>query len=215
MADEPTSRKLQEKQQRRAAEEERRRIQQRAGRKRNLITALIALAVVAIVVVAVFWERGSDGGSGGNVGVGPKAAGCTAIEEHEEEGAEHVDVEPQYATNPPTSGNHLATPSNPGFFEDPVRPGALVHNMEHGQIIFWYDPNAPDDVIEQIEQVVDQEFAATLAVPWDDIDGSFNFVMTAWTASQSCVKVSQEVVDDFRERFQGRGPEQIPGIDPV
>ena len=207
MADEPTSKKLLEKQQRRAAEEERRREQQKAARKRNLVTLLIAVLIGAIVVVLVMQNRDSKDVAA--QGVDEKQAGCTEIEEHEEEGAEHVEVEPAYGTNPPTSGDHLQTPAQAGFFTEPVRTGAVVHNMEHGQIIFWYDPDAPEKTIDLVEAVVEQEPVATLGVPWEDPEGSYTFAMTAWGASQMCREVSQEVVDKFRERFQGRGPENV------
>lgn len=212
MADEtPTSKKLLEKQQRRAAEEERRREQQKAARKRNLVTLVIALVVIVLVATLVIQNRDESGGNLPSVGRGE--AGCTEIEEHDIEGQEHVDVTPQYQTNPPTSGNHLQTPASPGFFDEAVDPGAVVHNMEHGQIIFWYDPEAPPDVIDAIEAAVDQQFDASLAIPWDEIESPYNFAMTAWGASQHCREVSQSVVDAFREEYQGRGPEVIPGID--
>lgn len=207
MADEtPTSKKLLEKQQRRAAEEERRREQQRAARKRNLVTLVIAVIVLGVVVTLVLQNRK---GGGTVPSISQEKAGCDQIETHEIEGQEHVDVTPEYGTNPPTSGNHLATPGSPGFFEDPVDPGALVHNMEHGQIVFWYDPEAPQDVVDSLEEVVDQEFEASIAVPWDDLDPKYNFVMTAWGASQGCGEVSQDVVNNFREEYQGRGPEPV------
>ncbi|MDQ3982167.1 MAG: DUF3105 domain-containing protein [Actinomycetota bacterium] len=208
MADEQqTSKKLLEKQQRRAAEEERRRAQQMAARKRNLVTLAIALLIGAVVVVLVMQSR--DGDDVIAEGVGPGKAGCTEIEEHEDEGQDHVEVEPEYGTNPPTSGAHLQTPASAGFYDEPVRAGALVHNMEHGQIVFWYDPGAPPDTIAAIEDVVDQEPQATIAVPWEDLEGSSDFAMTAWGASQHCRQVSQAVVDAFREKYQGRGPENV------
>ncbi len=208
MADEtPTSKKLLEKQQRRAAEEQRRREQQRAARKRNLVSLVIAVVVLGVVVTLVLQNR--EGGGGSVPSTSAANAGCDPIETPEIEGQEHVDVTPQYGTNPPTSGNHLATPAAPGFFDEPVDPGALVHNMEHGQIIFWYDPDAPQDVIDGLEAVVDQEFEASIAVPWDEIESPHNFVMTAWGASQGCRDVSQKVVDNFREEYQGRGPEPV------
>lgn len=208
MADEQQmSKKLLEKQQRRQAEEERRREQQRAARKRNLVTLAISLIVLTLVVVLVVQNREGDDAIAQSVG--EDQAGCTEIEEHEIEGADHVEVEPQYGTNPPTSGNHLGTPAAAGFYEEEVRTGALVHSMEHGQIIFWYDPDAPAATIEAIEDLVDQEPQASIAVPWDQLEGSHNFAMTAWGASQACRAVSQPVVDQFREQFQGRGPENV------
>lgn len=207
MADQtPTSKKLLEKQQRRAAEEERRREQQKAARKRNMITLLIAVVVLGVVVALVLQNRTDDTEL---ATVGRGKAGCGEIETHEIEGQEHVEVTPEYGTNPPTSGNHLQTPASPGFFDEPVDPGALVHNMEHGQIVFWYDPEAPQETIDAIEAVVDQEFEATVAVPWDDVESPYTFYMTAWGASQGCREVSQEVVNAFREQYQGKGPEPV------
>jgi hypothetical protein len=211
MADEPTSKKLLEKQARRKAEEERRREQQKAARKRNLATLLIAVLIIAIIAVLVLKDRESTDVAA--QGVDEKQAGCTAIEEFEDEGQEHVDVAPEYGTNPPTSGNHLQTPAQSGFFTEPVDAGNLVHNLEHGQIVFWYDPDAPEETLDLIEAVVEQEPVATIAVPWEDLEGPYSFAMSAWGASQSCRQVSQEVVDAFRKRFQGRGPENV-GIRP-
>lgn len=211
MADEPTSRKLLEKQQRRQAEEQRRREQQRAARRRNLVTLSIAALVLALVVVLVVQNRESEDVAA--QGVSAEKAGCTEIEEHEIEGANHVESEPAYQTNPPTSGDHLATPAAAGFYDQPQRTGALVHSMEHGQIIFWYDPQAPDETIEALEAVVDQQFDESIAVPWDDLESPYTFAMTAWGASQQCRQVSQAVVDDFRKEYQGRGPEAVPGIE--
>lgn len=207
MADEPTpSKKLLEKQQRRAAEEERRREQQKAARKRNLVTLVIAVVILGAVIALVLRDRGDDEEL---AGVGPGKAGCTEIEEHEDEGQDHVEVTPQYGTNPPNSGPHLGTPASPGFFEDPIDPGALVHNLEHGQIVFWYDPDAPQDVLDDLEAVVDQEFEASVAAPWPEPEAPYNFAMSAWGATQKCREVSQAVVDEFRETYQGHGPEQV------
>ncbi|MDQ3952583.1 MAG: DUF3105 domain-containing protein [Actinomycetota bacterium] len=212
MADEPTpSKKLLEKQQRRAAEEARRREQQKVARKRNLVTLVIAVVVLGAVIALVIRDREEEATLAG--GTTPREAGCTEIEEHEEEGQSHVEVTPEYGTNPPTSGNHLATPGSPGFFEDPVDPGVLVHNLEHGQIVFWYDPDAPQDVLDDLEAVVDQQFDESVGVPWPDPEAPYTFAMSAWGASQKCREVSQAVVDEFRETYQGRGPEAIPGID--
>ncbi len=212
MADEtPTSKKLLEKQQRRAAEEERRREQQRAARKRNLVTLLIAVVVFGVVIALVIRE-GGGGGDGSLAGaVDREEAGCEEIQEHEDEGQDHVEAAPQYGTNPPTSGPHFATPSSSGFFDpdSPVEPAALVHNLEHGQIVFWYDPEAPPATIDAIEAIVDEQPEALIAVPWAEIESPHTFAMTAWTRSQLCRQVSTDVVNAFREEFQGKGPEPV------
>lgn len=209
MADQsPTSKKLLEKQQRRAAEEERRREQQKVARKRNMVTLVIAVVVLGVVIALVLQNRGSDdavlAGS-----VSAREAGCTEIEEHEIEGQEHVDATPQYGTNPPTSGNHYATPAAVGFYEEPLDPGGVLHTLEHSVIVFWYDPGAPQTVIDGIEALVDQEPQASMAIPWADAESPYTFAITAWGASQKCRQPSQAVVDEFREKYQGKGPEPV------
>lgn len=204
------SRKLEEKQARREAEERRRAERKKAARNRNLLTLGVALLVGALVVGLVMKER--KGQEETVRGVAAEEAGCTDIEQPElEEGREHLPegTPIQYSTNPPTSGNHYGNPSNAGFFSDPVAPGALVHNLEHGQIVIWYRPDAPETVTQAIEGYVRGERIALIATPYDRVPAAANFSMSAWGAMQSCEQFSAEVVDQFRERFQGRGEEDV------
>ena len=205
------SRKLQAKQERRLAEERRRAAQRRASRRGNLVTVAIAVVIVAVVVGLILLDRRE---SEAPVGGSPAAANCTDIETHEPEGREHVDpgTVVDYQTTPPTSGPHYPSPADPGFYPDPVADGTLVHNLEHGQIVVWYDPQAPD-VRDEIETLVEQEPIATVAAPHDNLPDPYNFALTAWGASQMCEGVAQVTVDEFRTKFQGRGPESV-GIPP-
>ncbi|CAN5702402.1 hypothetical protein BH24ACT26_BH24ACT26_05080 [soil metagenome] len=207
------SKKLQAKQERRRAEQRRRDAQRRAARRGNLVTVGIAVAVAAVVAVLVWQGRAAE-----NAPVGGDAAeaGCTPIETHPIEGQEHVEqgTDVTYETTPPTSGNHFPTPADPGFYPSPIAEEALVHNLEHGQIVIWYRAGASQDTIDDIEQIVDQEPITTLAAPYEGVEEPHDLVLTGWGTSQSCSGVSQEVVDRFRTRFQGRGPETVPGIPP-
>lgn len=201
------SKKLEEKQRRREAEERRERERRRAARRRNLVTLGIALLVGALVVFLIVSERrGLE-----DVGVAADEAGCTDIETHEDQGREHVEEGSpvQYDTTPPTSGPHYQNWADPGFHEEPVHPSRLVHNMEHGQLVFWYRPDASEETIDDLRQIVSADRLPLIGAPYDQVPAPYEFTMTAWTASQSCERVSQEVVDNFRRRFQGRGPEQV------
>lgn len=44
-----------------------------------------------------------------------------------------------YKFNPPTSGNHYPSWISKGFYDEPRPDGNLVHSIEHGYIIIWYD----------------------------------------------------------------------------
>lgn len=206
------SKKLQEKQQRRLAEERRRTEQQRAARRRNAVTVGVALLVTGIVVALVLAQRSQEEQQSEELtSASAQEANCGDVEEVEEEGREHVDpgTDVQYGTTPPTSGNHYAEPAIAQFYTAPVPEEQLVHNLEHSQIVIWYRANAPTEVLDAIEALVEQESAATLAAPYDGIEEPYNFVLTAWGASQACEEVSQEVVDNFRREYQGKaGPEK-------
>ncbi|HEY7874463.1 MAG TPA: DUF3105 domain-containing protein [Actinomycetota bacterium] len=211
------SKKLQEKQRKRLAEEKRRAEMKRAQRRRNLITTIIAIIVAAGVVWLVLSD--STPKSGGVTDPLPpmsaEEAGCGDIQDaepqeatHIEQGAEHDD----YNTNPPTSGAHYAAPLAPidtGFYSEDVEAEKVLHNLEHGMIAIYYNPDAPQDTIDDIEQVTDQVPGATLAVPWRDFEEPTQLALAAWGSYQECVQVSQEVVDEFRTQFQGKGPEAV------
>jgi hypothetical protein len=212
------SKKLHEKQQRRLAEEAKKARQKKEHRRANMITIGIAAAVaIAVVLLIVFQpEDPAD-----NVGVAASEANCTERETFESEGNQHVDLgtRVQYEANPPTTGNHWPPEAiaEAGFSEAPLEPERLVHNQEHGQIVIWYNPDASEEVLGQIEDMTEQN-SVNIAAPWDDIEEPYNYVLSAWDgendegAQMSCELPSQQVWDEWREDFQGRGPEQIPGI---
>lgn len=215
------SKKLEQKQQRRLAEERRKAEAKREQRKKNLVTILVAGVVVALVAFLVVSDRRA---AEGPVGVAAEEAGCGDIEDLEATGNGHLEPgapPPDYNSNPPTSGPHDASPFENGFFETPADPVRLVHNLEHGQIVFWYAPDAPDEIKQDLEAVVEREPAASVAVPYDGAT-DYNFYMAAWNKLpsepeeafgtgylQGCDAVSQEVVDNFRREHQGKSPEPI------
>jgi hypothetical protein len=216
----PMSRKLQQKQDRRRAEQKRREAQRRAARRSNLITiGIIAVVAVAVVAGILFETNSGDDNAPANVGVSASAAGCADVETSAaEDSRDHVPdgTNVDYKTDPPTSGNHYANPADPAFYPAPVEPERLVHNLEHGQIVIWYSPDAPGKVKDELESIQQQEPGATTVSPYEGIDDPYNFALTAWVAEpqaqgviERCEQVSQDVVDDFRRQYQGRGPEQL------
>jgi len=222
------SKKLQEKQRRRLAEQMRRDQQRKAARRSNMITIAIALVIAAAVTVFIISERSGDSDAPpAPEGVAASEAGCDEVEDHEEEGSNHVDAgtNVDYETSPPTSGNHWP-PENvadPGFYPDAVDEESLVHNLEHGQIVIWYDPDASTQTQENLQGLVNsandpdalpgsQPTGPIIAVPYGDVPEGKSLVLTAWTHSQACSSYSLEAINDFREKFQGRGPEPVAPI---
>lgn len=212
------SKKLEQKQQRRLAEERKKEQAKREQRKRNLVTMLIAVVVIALVAALVVSERKKESGP---VGASADEAGCGPKEESEAPEAGHVEGPVEYETTPPSAGPHAPAPGSTGFFDTPQPAEPFVHNLEHGQIVLWYDPAAPQQVKDDLEAIVEKELATTVATPYEGLE-DYNFYMTAWNKlpsapedsagtgiMQGCDLVSEEVINDFRREHQGKSPEPI------
>lgn len=92
-----------------------------------------------------------------------------------------------YNSDPPTSGPHYAQEAEAGFFDSNIYTypaGYLVHNLEHGYVIFWYNCDLLDEagcsnLKSQIRSVMDELGGVKMiAYPWDSID--VPLVMTSW-----------------------------------
>ncbi|MFW9817940.1 MAG: DUF3105 domain-containing protein, partial [Candidatus Thorarchaeota archaeon] len=105
--------------------------------RRQLFNRLIwgVLGVVLVVVLGYAIWAAVRPASGEAIAILPES-------DHVEEG---TDPGP-YNSEPPTSGRHYAQDLEPGFYEEtdpvaqnPYPEGYLVHNLEHGYVIFWYN----------------------------------------------------------------------------
>ncbi len=93
----------------------------------------------------------------------------------------------QYDSNPPTSGPHYPQPLNAGFYDTnnyKYPAGYLVHNLEHGYIIFWYNcaslsDSACSNLKSQIKAVMDEvNNVKVIAYPWNSMDAPI--AITSW-----------------------------------
>jgi hypothetical protein len=64
------------------------------------------------------------------------------VQEFPNQGQAHLDLEEthhDYNSNPPTSGPHSPVAAPWGVYREPVPKEVLVHNMEHGGVVVWYN----------------------------------------------------------------------------
>ena len=184
-----------------------------------MITVAIALAIVGAVTAFVVTQGGdAQEAPPAPEGVTAAQADCDEVQELEEEGNGHVNGDVEYETSPPSSGDHSATPADAGFYPDEVPEETLVHNLEHGQIVIWYSPDADEETRNDLRGLVEsandpaavtgQSQPPLLAAPHDDLPAGKSLVLTAWTASQACGAYSLDAINEFRAEYQGQGPEQ-------
>ena len=120
----------------------------------------------------------------------------------------------QYNSDPPTSGLHYAEEAQAGFYEENIYTypaGYLVHNLEHGYVIFWYncdllDESACSELKSQIRAVMDELGGVKLiAYPWNSID--VPLVITSWGRLQRFEAFDSEQAKAFYRTNLNRSPE--------
>jgi hypothetical protein len=120
--------------------------------------------------------------------IGAPASVCSDITTKKADGnQQHVPTGTQvtYSTAPPAFGSHwneqgvAPAPFNRKFYTDKDRPEleALVHNLEHGYTILWYDQSIADDA-DQLNVIdgIAQKFRA------DSNNLRYKFIAAPWTA---------------------------------
>lgn len=174
--------------------------------KMRAIILWLAVAGVAVGLTAVLvW----------NV-VRPAVGEEFALEEstHVSEGSDPG----SYSTNPPTSGPHFSTPLDAGFYEEsdlqeigPFPQGHLVHDLEHGYIVFWYncdllDGTECEDLKLEIRAYIDSSLITKLiALPWAGND--VPLVLTSWGYSLDLYLFDERQASNFISANRLRAPE--------
>jgi len=193
---------------------ERLRSKRRRERARSiLIGGIIALA--AVLGVAWLFNQSRARGSGEVVPI-PQVQPVEEMSEiaHVAEGA---DPGP-YNSDPPTSGKHYPIQAFADFIdEDRVESfgefpeGYMVHSLEHGYVIFWYNCEVVsdtecEDLKDEIEQVMGRvgDFKV-IGLPWTTIDEPV--VMTSWGRLLRFEEFDPDLAEQYVRNFRNQAPE--------
>jgi len=83
-----------------------------------------------------------------------------------------------YSSLPAASGPHWETPAAWGVYSTPQNESQVIHNLEHGGIVVWYDANALDDAqVAELTSYVEGQVAS-------GISGRFKFILSPWGGSE-------------------------------
>lgn len=132
-----------------------------------------------------------------------------------------------YSTNPPSSGSHYPIWANFKEYDHPVADGYLVHSMEHGAVVIFYDcdPNAcvaPPGVLDALRAVrnavpTDPSCDPAIRVrvilaprPANDVP----IAAAAWGATYKADCVDAPSLSKFITDFYAKAPENFcsPGM---
>lgn len=166
--------------------------QQNEDRRRNFMIFGVVGIVALGLILAAAWpmiDRTLNERQFANVAVekiGEPASVCGDIQKTDGSGTQqHVPVgtEMSYPDSPPAAGRHWERwdPMERKFYTADDRPelGLLVHNLEHGYTILWYDETiANDEEKLDLVRAIASKYKGTdnfrlrfKAVPWTDKDG--------------------------------------------
>lgn len=220
--------------------EERERQAAGAAQRKKLVgyvaAAVLGLAAIAAIVVVIAGGGGDDGGAKTpeNSAGGPTvsyaadppaapearefdlekaadAAGCQLVDPPNE-GADHVGEDVTYKANPPTSGNHDQVPTEDGAYTQAPRTENSVHSLEHGRINIQFRANLPQQRIDQLKALFDEDSYHMLLYP-NGTQMPFEVAATAWDHELVCQKFSDGVFDAvraFKDQYRDQGPEFVP-----
>jgi hypothetical protein len=170
----------------------------------KLVTACALVALALVGLAAYGPVRAALGPDPDFYRLGAPATACLPEQVRLAEGnAVHVPRSTQltYPTAPPAYGPHWNEPGTAPalgrtFYTPDDRPEleALVHNLEHGYTLLWYDATTDERVVRQIAAAFEPSDKVIVA-PWTAADeaesGTFpagtHVAMTHWTASQEGV----------------------------
>ena len=104
----------------------------------------------------------------------------------------------------PTSGTHSEISITPGFYTEPQPLPRLVHALEHGNIVIYYD--TPGDEVMGKLQAWTQEFSedseGVIATP--DPTLGRGIVLTAWEKRLVLDRFDDLAAIDFIDAYRGR-----------
>jgi hypothetical protein len=220
---------------RRAVVEQMRREQQRKERRRNFLVLGVAIAIGAVIigiaVVKLVDANHKANRELADIGPSAESAGCQKVvtkpangnNDHQPEGQKLL-----YPDAPPAFGPHWANYLLPTevrkLYTVDDRPPVerLVHSLEHGHTILWYDQTVADDDTQMTDlRSIAKKFTGSsqadkfIAAPWTSDDGEAfpdgtHVALTHWSRGGSTNNTDKQVgVWEYCSAVSGPALEQF------
>ncbi|MGH2618337.1 MAG: DUF3105 domain-containing protein [Thermomicrobiales bacterium] len=109
-----------------------------------------------------------------------------------------------YDPLPPVGGEHDSTPQTCGFYATPIRNENAVHSLEHGAIWITYRPDLPQDQVDRLRTLAEDE-GKVLVSPFDDLPAPI--VASSWGRQLWLDSAQDDRLEQFVQRFRGDAPE--------
>ncbi len=175
--------------------------------KRRMITLAVA---AGIVIAGGWWWNGNRKAESlflDQVSKGQSA--IDRVERHAEVTSGHLapGERVDYGANTPTSGRHDPRWVTPGVYQTTQSPAMLVHSLEHGMVVIYYDRPAADAMatLEDWSGLYGGPFSGMVATPQPGLGEKL--VLTAWRKFLTLERFDGPAAAAFIDAYRGRGPE--------
>jgi hypothetical protein len=234
----PTKNERREQARRQRAELERRAARARRNRWISIVVAVVLVAAAAVYLVTRPKEQSQAAVRASQVLATSEAeaaaAGCGDVTnvgayQPEELDQTHIGAEDgpaempalsTYPSAPPASGPHGDPTLAAGVYTSPPALDALIHSLEHGAAVVWYDPDVTGAALAEIQDFyADPEVGSRVIVaPYDypsegeagALPAGVQMSLVAWHHVETCAEANLGAAFGFTARyaapsFEGEG----------
>jgi hypothetical protein len=178
--------------------------------RRNVrLGALVLVGLVGVVGISMMRGRGSSS-EAPRLSAALRASleqnGCT-VDSRADKGQAHVPAA-TYSVNPPSGGDHDSVPSPAGFYDLANVPadGHLVHSLEHGFVVVWYQPEGVTPATLDGLRELARRHRWALVAPRPSLPTAL--AATAWHRRLLCPDGAHGPIGNFVTAFRNQGPEK-------
>ena len=180
-----------------------------------VLVGLLVVSGALVVYVTFLWGGSGEPASAAGLPESGADSVISQVETEEASSANHLEpgTDIDYERVPPTGGPHYGgTWESAGFYTQQKELGSLVHSLEHGAVVVYYDPAQLTPEAEEslrgwaTNQTGDWQSFIAVPNPRDDPDSAY--VLTAWEKRLTMDEYDNDKVGAFVAEYIGRGPER-------
>ncbi len=179
----------------------------KGSRRTNMVFG--AIVVLALVAGGLYWRRGNQLDAAFGALAAEGQASLSQVRTLPLRGSGHLAIGQSHSYDErfPTSGIHAAFKVNPGFYREVQLPTALVHSIEHGHVVVYYENPGADAIqfLKDWTSFYDGNWDGLVAVPAAELGSAV--VLTAWRKIYRLDDFDPAAAAAFIDLYRGRGPE--------
>lgn len=178
------------------------------GKKRRRAAVIIAIAAAGGIA---WWGAAVSGSEAEFLALAAEGqAALSRVRTMRYEGTGHLSPgqSAHYRGDPPTSGAHDRNWIEPGFYDAPQFRSRLVHALEHGNVVIYYDRPDPATraTLESWTGLFRGQWSGLVVTPGAGLGTTI--VLTAWRRTLRLKQFDAAAAAAFIDRFRGFGPER-------